>query len=406
MNNDELEKDVQENETDEITEEELDNESFTYRIDNNNVGNDYNKKYSDDNKSILYIIIGVVILVFIIAILVLLANRGKSKNTGYSKVEDNMVSAAKSYYKNYPDSLPVMDGANVSVSADTLIENSYLKPFSEMVTNGDNCSGYVKVYKVNDDYSYFPYLNCSGDYESMTLSHKIIDTVVTSGDGLYKHNDGYIFRGEYPSNYLKFNGKMWRIIGINNDGSIKIIYDETKVERNSWDDRYNSSKDNYYGINDFRVSRLLEYLNDIYDNNTYVSSSNKNLLVKHDWCIGKVSQDGGLISGLNLCSDKYSDLYIGTVQIDDILLPSLDTGCKDIYDSECTNYNYFFNINTGWTMNACSDNTYSAFVSGGSSISYKNASSESYVRPVVNLNSNILYKSGTGTSDDPYVIGY
>jgi hypothetical protein len=317
-----------------------------------------------------------------------------------------MVSAAKSYYKNYPDSLPIMDGANVSVSADTLIENSYLKPFPEMVTNGDNCSGYVKVYKVNDDYSYFPYLNCSGDYESMTLSHKITDTVVTSGDGLYKHNDGYIFRGEYPSNYLKFNGKMWRIIGINNDGSIKIIYNETKVERNSWDDRYNSSKDNYYGINDFRVSRLLEYLNDIYDNNTYVNSNNKSLLVKHDWCIGKVSQDGGLISGLNLCSDKYSDLYIGTVQIDDILLPSLDTGCKDIYDSECTNYNYFYNINTGWTMNACSDNTYTAFVSGGSSVSYKNASSESYVRPVVNLNSNILYKSGTGTSDDPYVIGY
>ena len=406
MNNDELEKDVQEKETDEVVEDELDNESFTYRIDNNNVSNDYNKNYSNDNKSILYIIIGALALVVILVILIMIANGGKSKNTGYSKVEDNMVSAAKSYYNKYPDSLPVMDSASVSVSADTLIENSFLKPFSEMVPNGDNCSGYVKVFKIGEDYSYFPYLNCPSEYESVTLSKKLTSSIVTSGDGLYSYNGKYIFRGEYPNNYIKFNDKMWRIIGVNGDGSIKLVYDESKVERNSWDDRYNSSKDGYYGINNFRVSRLLEYLNDIYDNNKYVSKSNKNLLVKHDWCIGKVPQSDVEIASLNLCSDVYSDLYIGTVQVDDILLSSLDSKCDSIYDTECTNYNYFFTINTGWTMNACSDNSYTAYNSVGGSISFKNASNDNFVRPVINLNSNILYKSGTGTSEDPYVVGY
>ena len=281
----------------------------------------------------------------------------------------------------------------------------FLKPFSELVDD-DDCSGYVKVYRVNDDYSYFPYLNCPGEYESLTLSKKITSSVVSSGDGLYSYDDRYIYRGEYPNNYIKFNDKSWRIIGINNDGSIKMIYTDKKIERNSWDDRFNSEKDSYYGINDFRVSRLLEYLNNSYDKNTFVSKNNKNLLVKHDWCIGKVSQDDFMISSLNLCSDVYSDLYIGVVQIDDVLLPSLDSKCTNIYDTECTNYNYFFNINTGWTLNASSDNSYTAFNSNSGSISHKRASNEGYIRPVINLNSNILYKSGTGTSDDPYIISY
>ena len=413
-NKDELEKDIEvSNEDSENVEEldnglddELDNESFTYRIDNNNVSNDYNKNYSNQNKSILYIIIGILILIFIICLLIFVANKGKSKAESYSKVEEHMVSAAKSYYKKYVDSLPNIDGGNVSVSAETLIETSFLKPFSELVGEDVTCSGYVKVYRVNDDYSYFPYLNCSGEYESLTLSKKITSSIVSSGDGLYSYGDRYIYRGEYPNNYLKFNDKTWRIIGVNNDGSIKIIYADKKVDRNSWDDRYNSDKDSYYGINDFRVSRLLQYLNDTYDSNTYVSKGNKNLLVKHDWCIGKVSQEGVLISSLNLCNDVYSDLYIGVVQIDDVLLSSLDSKCINIYDTECTNYNYFFGINSGWTLNASSDNTYTAFISNGGSISYKRASNEGYVRPVINLNSNILYKSGTGTSDDPYIIGY
>ncbi|MGM9849403.1 MAG: hypothetical protein ACI31V_00715 [Bacilli bacterium] len=402
--NEELKKDVNPEEVDDISDE-LDNETFTYTIDNNNINNDYSKRNYNDNKSFIYIAIGVLVLIFIIVLLVIFANKGNSKVKGYSNIESRMVSAAKNYYTKYTDKLPIMDGASVNVSAETLIENSYLKPFSEMVNDGVSCSGYVNVFKIGDEYSYFPYLNCGSEYESSLLSKNIIDSgVVTSGDGLYLIGDKYIFRGEYPNNYIKFDGSLWRIIGINNDGSIKLIYSDKKVERYSWDDRYNSFKDSYVGINDFRVSRLLEYLNDIYDKNTYVNKSNKNLLVKHDWCIGKVSQEDSSISSLNLCSDTYSDLYIGVVKVDDVLIPSLDSKCSNIYDVECTNYNYFFTINTGWTLNAVLDNTYSVFSSNGGSVSYKNASTSGYVRPVINLNSNILYKSGTGTSDDPYVI--
>ena len=403
--NEELENDNVSEEVEESSNEELNDESFTYTIDNNNINNDYNKGHYNDNKSLIYIIVGVFILIFIIVLLVLLANKGNSKTKGYSDIESRMVSAAKSYYNKYDDKLPVQDGSSINVSAETLIENSFLKPFSEMVDEGVSCTGYVNVFKIGDGYSYFPYLNCGEEYESSILSKKIVSAgVVSTGDGLYNLGDRYIFKGEYPNNYLKFDDKMWRIIGINSDGSIKAIYTDKKVDRNSWDDRYNSSKDSYVGINDFRVSRLLEYLHKIYEDNTYVSKSNKDLLVKHDWCIGKVSQGDTAISSLNLCSDTYNDLYIGVVQIDDVLLPSLDKKCDSMYDIECTNYNYFLKINTGMTLNASSTNSYVIFSSNEGSIMNKNASIEGYARPVINLNSNILYKSGTGTSDDPYVI--
>lgn len=405
--NKDLEKDVEieEKNLSESSEEELDNESFTYKIDNNNVGNDYNRN-SSSNGSIMYIIAGAAILILIIVFLVIVANKGSKKAGSYSKVESDMISAAKSYYKKNVESLPTTDGGYVTVSADTLIENSYLKPFSEMVDKGVSCSGNVKVYKIGEEYSYFPYLNCGSDYESVTLSKKISSSIVTSGDGLYLYGDRYIFRGEYPNNYIKFNDSVWRIIGINNDGSVKMVFADKKAERYAWDDRYNSEKDGYYGINNFRVSRILQYLERMYEKNLYVDKDNRGLLVKHDWCIGKVSQSGVPISSLSLCNDVYSDLYIGAVQIDDVLLPSLDSKCTSIYDTECTNYNYFYTINTGWTLNACADDTFNVFNSVSGTISYKRASNENFIRPVINLNSDVLYKSGTGTSEDPYVIVY
>ena len=103
--NEELEKEVNSEEVDEISDE-LDSETFTYTIDNNNINNDYKKNNYNDNKSFIYIVIGVLILFFIIVLLVIFANKGNSKVKGYSNIESRMVSAAKNYYTKYTDKLP------------------------------------------------------------------------------------------------------------------------------------------------------------------------------------------------------------------------------------------------------------------------------------------------------------
>ena len=391
MENEELKNKDQSEDVNEVSEtdsslDELSDETFTYTIDNNNVKHDYSK--NDGNGSIIYAIIGVIILIAIIGVLVFFANRGKSKVSGYSDIESRMVSGARKYYDKYSDKLPLVD-SSVSISADVLIESSVLKPFSEMVDDGVSCTGNVNVFNVNGEYAYFPYLNCGSEYESMTLSKKIISSgVVSSGDGLYSIGDKYVFRGEYPNNYAKIDDKSWRIIGINSDGSIKLIYDDKKVERVPWDDRYNSEKESYLGINNFRVSRLLEYLNKVYDENLFIGKNYKSLLVKHDWCIGKASESDVLIKDLNLCSDIYNS-YVGVVDIYDVLTPSLDEKCDSMYDYECTNYNYFLDIDSGLTLNASSDRSYVIFSSDEGSIINRNASIASYARPVININSNV-----------------
>jgi len=57
-----------------------------------------------------------------------------------------------------------------------------------------------------------------------------------SNSGVYKANDNdgisYYFRGSVTNNYVKFANKYWRIIRINGDGSIRLIYDGTSAHAN------------------------------------------------------------------------------------------------------------------------------------------------------------------------------
>ncbi|HBA38074.1 MAG TPA: hypothetical protein DCY94_05075, partial [Firmicutes bacterium] len=56
-------------------------------------------------------------------------------------------------------------------------------------------------------------------------------------DGLYSMEDdygtSYYFRGAVENNYVKFGGFFWRIIRINGDGSLRMIYDGTQAYANA-----------------------------------------------------------------------------------------------------------------------------------------------------------------------------
>ena len=66
--------------------------------------------------------------------------------------------------------------------------------------------------------------------EVKLLSDKIIKDheIVTSGSGLYQdeNQEMYYFRGEEVGNYLSYSGQLWRIMKIEEDGSIVLILDQ------------------------------------------------------------------------------------------------------------------------------------------------------------------------------------
>ena len=58
----------------------------------------------------------------------------------------------------------------------------------------------------------------------------------TSTVGMYATNDNdgktYYYRGSVAGNYVKFNDYYWRIVRVNGDGTVRLIYDGTKLYQN------------------------------------------------------------------------------------------------------------------------------------------------------------------------------
>ena len=85
-------------------------------------------------------------------------------------------------------------------------------------------------------------------------------STATTDEGIYSAQDdygtSYYFRGAVTNNYVKFANKYWRIIRINGDGTIRLIYDGTSAHANG-----ESSSDRQIGTSAFNSS---------YNDNAYV----------------------------------------------------------------------------------------------------------------------------------------
>ena len=281
----------------------------------------------------------------------------------------------------------------------------------------------------------------------------------------------YYFRGASTNNYVKFGtyaeditinpssiylcdywepepinvssgaSMYWRIVRINGDGSIRLIYDGTELTTNA--------EEHYAGIGSTVYNSLSvdsTYLGYTYDNNgiqvnsdikTFVDTwYNKNLYLNYNkfmadsiFCNDKSGQRKETIGRTEYifyspydriwenknpvltCSNKY-DRYtvndidngngylnypIGLLTSDEAIMAG-----GEIYDSAIMNYgNYLDSCGTNWTLSAAfSEPNYQSFWVTEYD-SFMNVSFELNARPVINLDANIkMY--GSGTMDDPY----
>ena len=63
------------------------------------------------------------------------------------------------------------------------------------------------------------------------------------------YGDSYYYRGNVTNNYVKFADKYWRIVRINGDGTVRVIYDGTSAHANG-----ESSSDRQIGTSAFNSS--------------------------------------------------------------------------------------------------------------------------------------------------------
>ena len=122
------------------------------------------------------------------------------------------------------------------------------------------CNVYFKkvVSKVPD---IIAQLDTSGKCPSVNTDGSVNVTGIEATNGYLckakdAYGDSYYYRGNVTNNYVKFADKYWRIVRINGDGTVRVIYDGTSAHANG-----ESSEDRQIGTSAFNSS---------YNDNAYV----------------------------------------------------------------------------------------------------------------------------------------
>ena len=236
---------------------------------------------------------------------------------------------------------------------------------------------------------------------TITIGGQTVD-VVTTGDGLYKDEyeaGRYLFKGANPNNYITFNNETWRIISIENDGTIKIMRNES-IGNMVWD----SSNSNNWA----RPASLNTYLNGTYLNG--LTSTAQSQMVAKDWSIGAVTYNNNNMT--TQVSNENSNKWNGKIAlptVSEYLRTNSDkNNCgtyslMSAYFNSCVSTGWMDNNNYWWTLSPFSGSTISVFdVSSYGFVRNDYVYVDVGVRPSVYLSSEIQITRGNGSQSNPY----
>lgn len=211
-----------------------------------------------------------------------------------------------------------------------------------------------------------------------TLSERFVNisNTVILGSGLYKQENKYVFKGN-PDNYIKFNDELWRIVSLEEDGTIKIV-------RN---DLLNLEK---------KYTEAIDFLNNEY----YNSLKNKNFIVEHDYDI--TTYDIGRLTTKedlnNLICNQKQKYYVGMLSVVEIANATTNVlfdQYLNAYFWVNRNYNYLYLSKKWLTM------TPSIYINLDF---FKENDVTAMLRPSVYLDKNLKITCGKGTKSNPYIL--
>lgn len=363
-------------------------------------------------KKILFTLAFIVLIIVIILGGALIYNKHFYKRS-FSEIENIMEKSARNYMSKNKDSLPKDINETVTLSVNDLVSANEMKELSEYTKDETlNCNGSIIITNINTDlYRYTPILECENTYKTKKFVDYIKEnvSVVETGNGLYNLNNELVYRGDNVNNYLTFGENTYRIIKWSNDETVIIAAEKTST--NTWDNRYNSEKKSKQGINDYSISIVRNYLNNLYNGKEkinkkeFLKQENKNLVIAHTLYVGKRSEKETNKNGEMEKGATIENQYIGLLPIYDFLNVSLDKNCNNTINKACTNYNYLtdYYSKKWWTITANSENTHQVYIID-SEARLQSANIEAYIRPVLHLAKDAIYVSGDGSKENPYIV--
>ena len=277
--------------------------------------------------------------------------------------------------------------------------------------------------------------------------------VATTDEGMYAAKDdwgtSYYYRGAVTNNWVSFAGFYWRIIRINGDGTIRMIYNGTSTAQTGTTTQiqisaFNSANSNnmYVGymyasgqVHGLQQSNTIKGILDTWYQNNLASQST-HIEGNTGFCGDRTPYSG---SGTGTSTTYYAaynrlstnktptlectyedtsgikqDLYttresgqgnqaltypIGLITADEVAMAG------GVYNSSNANSSYYlYTVNDYWTMSSHSGGWARVFRVYSNGALLDDAVTHSLgVRPVINLKSTVQI-TGSGTTTDPYVV--
>ena len=320
-------------------------------------------------------IIGVITLIAVISLVAMppIINQINKKKDEMTSSLEQQVYAGANLYVN--DNASLMK-YTTCVKLSTLVSGEYLDSsiYSYVKTDDRfNENGYVKIVndKQNDDGSnHYTYELTDTCVTSKSLYETVLDNdpLLELGDSGCKYSDStenYSYMGgcyftDYVSlNYLNYNNRLWRIMGINADKSIRIITSEAA-----------STEQLAYAKSD----DIKTWLEGTY----YKKLSNTDIIVDGTWCLDELDFEYVYKSCDNVITSK-----ISTLTSNEFILSNGAKYATGISPS----YTYLTNGQDYWTLNK-SNNIY---VNDSGTIQVIGPNTN-YIRPVININGATVVK--------------
>ena len=283
-----------------------------------------------------------------------------------------------------------------------------------------------------------------------------------SDKGLYTAQDdygtSYYYRGNVSNNNVYFAGAYWKIIRINGDGTIRLLYNGTKVNAKGGDTQYGTSAFNstitdpayvgyMYGttagvigsrennLANGKDSNIKTKVDEFYDK--YIVSNNlQDYIADSGFCGDRSITNGGdgysttlttqygafsrltssIKSPVLTCPDKEHDLYtVDSSKGNGALINSIGLMTADeaamagMVNDYLNTLSYVYTGAWYWTMSPSyfshSNSTSNVWNVGGTGGFGGNwVASGRGVRPVINLKADVEISGGIGTVNDPFVI--
>ena len=212
-------------------------------------------------------------------------------------------------------------------------------------------------------------------------NEKIVDVItnkkniVDSGSGLYKDKDIYTYKGNNFANYVKYSGRIWRIVSVNEDKNIKMITDDSQTSL-------------VWGVNDdYSDSYARSWLND--DDNSiksfYQGLSNTDIIVPTNSCIDTISEEKVTCS--NYVEDKVGLLSAMEYQ---------NAGGASSY----------LNIDEYWWTSNIDDDNNTWYVYSKGTLNNTSSNDKQYysygIRPTITIKGDTKILNGDGTEGNPF----